>query len=359
MRKSTWARLRTSGNAVLTAATTSCSGSGRTPVGLCGEVGDVGHAGIERAVEVAIARRADDLLSLHGAGVADEVRRGVGLVLVDPVAGQHDGGVVGAVEAVGGVDRNELLLGRRALDAGHAVAAGDPAVVVPHGLLVDDDGREEVRDRALVVGLTRVPEEVLGRRHVVAGRQLVLAHGVLHGRVFDGLDGEAGEIAGGRSEGCEHRRFAGCRDHRTRLAELEGAPLGVAEVAPQVCVGGGVEHVAPRRAAWHPSRSTRRGEPASRARCWTSRRWCRPRARRSRRRRAPGRATCRSRAARRSAAPRGRHSGSRRRRPRPRRPTCRGRLRRPRTGRRCRGAARCSRPRGCRPSRRSRTTTSP
>jgi hypothetical protein len=62
-----------------------------------------------------------------------------GFRFVDPGAGEGDRWVVGHVEAVCRVDRHELLGRRFALDARDAVGAGDAAVVVPHGLLVDDD----------------------------------------------------------------------------------------------------------------------------------------------------------------------------------------------------------------------------
>ena len=75
-------------------------------LGIGDEVGDVGDAVVEHRRSGRGSPTSRTIcLTLRGAGVADEVRRGVRLVLVDPVAGQHDGGVVGAVEPVGRVDR--------------------------------------------------------------------------------------------------------------------------------------------------------------------------------------------------------------------------------------------------------------
>ena len=173
-RNSTSARLRTSGNASCEARMTRALGKGRAPVWSVMQLADLGHERVELAVEVAVSGLAHDLLALLRRGEPEEVGAGGGLGLVDPRAVEHDRGVVGRVVAVARVDRHELLLGRVALHAGDAVAAGDAAVVVPDGLLVDDHGGEEVGDRARILGLARMPEEVLGRRHVVARRELVL-----------------------------------------------------------------------------------------------------------------------------------------------------------------------------------------
>ena len=222
-------------------------GKGRAPVWSVMQLADLGDERVELAVEVAVSGLAHDLLALLRRGEPEEVGAGGGLGLVDPRAVEHDRGVVGRVVSVARVDRHELLLGRVALHAGDAVAARDAAVVVPDGLLVDDHGGEEVGDRPGVLGLARMPEEVLGRRHVVARRELVLAHLVGDVGVLDLVGGQVGDRPRRRAVRGEQGGLARAGDERARLAELERAPLGVPEVRPRVLVLGCREDLVPGR----------------------------------------------------------------------------------------------------------------